>query len=109
MSLQRSGLISLVLIGLTIAWPNVHRRKGDIGPTCTYGAHNEGACPDTPPSNGSEHQWPDHFEVKWNMYFVDDPDYSPPYDPVPTRNFTVTKGKTAYDANYQGQSHSYSL
>jgi len=88
-----------------------------IGPTCTYGAHNwyDGQCNattssfikgDKDPKDPTDptHVWPSYFTTDWDMYFVFDVNYAPPYDPIPIGpNINVTLGQTYYDTTYQGQ------
>ena len=37
------------------------------------------------------------------MYFIQDANYIPPYNPIPARNYTYGAGLTYYDMNYKGK------
>jgi len=108
--LKKREIILLVLfIFVAFGWPTMRRDDPPIGPPCTAGVHNwipdSAPCPPGINSNvgdDSVHKFADQFSMDFTMYFSPDANYNPPYDPIPTRNFTSTKGKTYYDMKYRG-------
>jgi len=117
MKLMLWSLFSLVgLFHSTLAYPGMKNKAlgvddpaSFIGPSCTLGAHNwhpeiNESCPSTAIETPVLHYWPSQFTTQWTFYYIDDYDYAPPYDPLPTRNFTFSTGQTYYDVNYEGGS-----
>ena len=80
-------------------------RASPIGPSCTVGAHNSwgSPCPNTkqpappvPTPPLQDHVWASDFIVDWKMYFVPNQTDTPPYAPLPTSPYNVTRGTTYY-------------
>jgi len=104
-------LLCSLFVDLIHSWPHLERKRDSqdtIGPTCTAGVHNwhpsNTACPPGAVPKDSEYipKYAKYFEMEWTMYFVNDSNYSPPYDPYPTRNFTTGRGRTFYDMTFGG-------